>query len=47
MNLGDDDLLLLCIIKGEKEPFSICVEESSWCNLKFMVYNLKEKIQEK
>ncbi|KAF8225715.1 hypothetical protein L208DRAFT_1408086 [Tricholoma matsutake] len=36
MNLGDDDLRLLCVIEGETER-----------NPKFMVGDLKKKIQEK
>jgi hypothetical protein len=46
MNLGDDDLLLFCIIEGETETFMISVERSSWCSPRFLVGNLKEKIQE-
>ena len=46
MNLGDDDLLLFCVIEGEAELFQIGVERSSWRNPKFVVSNLKEKIQE-
>jgi hypothetical protein len=45
MNLGDDDLRLLCVI--ETEVFPIDVEGPSWCNPKFIVGNLKEKIQKK
>jgi hypothetical protein len=47
MNLGDDDLQLLCVIEGETEVFPIDVEESLWRNPKFTVGHLKEKIQEK
>jgi len=46
MNLGDDDLLLFCVIEGETEPFPIGVEGPSWHNPKFVVGNLKKKIQE-
>ena len=46
MNLGDDDLLLFCVIQGETEPFPIRVEGSSWRNPKFVVGDLKKKIQE-
>jgi Crinkler effector protein N-terminal domain len=46
MSLGDDDLLLFCVIKGETESFSIDAERSSGCNPKYTVGNLKEKIQE-
>ena len=45
MNLGDDDLLLLCVIEGEAEMFPIDIEESLWHNPKFMVDGLKKKIQ--
>jgi hypothetical protein len=45
MNLGDNDLQLLCIIEGEAEVFPIDVEGPSWCNPKYMVGHLK-KIQE-
>ncbi|KAF8221410.1 hypothetical protein L208DRAFT_1415052, partial [Tricholoma matsutake] len=47
MSLGDDNLLLFCVIEGKTEPFLIGVEGSSWRNPKFVVGNLKEKIQEK
>ena len=47
MNLGDDDLRLLCVIEGETEPFPIDIEGPLWRNPKFMVGGLKEKIQEK
>ena len=47
MNLGDDDLRLLCVIEGEAEVFPIDVAGPSWRNPKFMVGDLKEKIQEK
>jgi len=47
MNLGDDDLLLFCVIEGETEAFPIGVEGPSWHNPKFLVSDLKEKIQEK
>ncbi|KAF8218444.1 hypothetical protein L208DRAFT_1351365 [Tricholoma matsutake] len=47
MSLGDDDLLLFCVIEGETEPFPIGVEGSTWRNPKFVVGDLKEKIQEK
>jgi len=47
MNFGDDDLRLLCVIEGETEVFPIDIEGPSWRNLKFMVGDLKEKIQEK
>ena len=46
MNLGDDDLLLCCVIEGESESFQIRVEGSSWHNPKVMVGDLKKKIQE-
>jgi hypothetical protein len=46
MNLGDDDLLLFCVIEGETEPFPIGVEGPLWRNPKFVVGNLKKKIQE-
>jgi hypothetical protein len=46
MNLGDDDLRLFCIIEGETEVFPIDVKGPSWRNPKFMVGDLKEKIQE-
>ena len=46
MNLGDDDLQLLCIIEGEIEVFPIDVQHSLWRNTKFKVGHLKEKIQE-
>ena len=46
MNLGDDDLRLLCVIEGETEPFPIDIEGPSWRNPKFMVGDLKKKIQE-
>ena len=46
MNLGDDDLRLLCLIEGEAEVFPIDVEGPSWRNPKFMVGDLKKKIQE-
>ena len=46
MNLGDDDLRLLCVIEGEAEVFPIDVEGASWRNPKFMVGDLKKKIQE-
>ena len=46
MNLGDDDLRLLCIIEGEAEAFPIDIGESSWRNPKFIVGDLKKKIQE-
>jgi Crinkler effector protein N-terminal domain len=45
MNLGDDDLLLFCLIEGETEPFEIGVKGPSWRNPKFTVGNLKKKIQ--
>ena len=45
MNLGDDDLLLLCVAEGETEMFSIDIEGSLWRNPKFMVAGLKKKIQ--
>ena len=44
MNLGDDDLQLLCVI--ETEPFPINIEGPLWHNPKFMVGDLKKKIQE-
>ncbi|KAF8220127.1 hypothetical protein L208DRAFT_1417120, partial [Tricholoma matsutake] len=47
MNLSDDNLWLLCIIKGETKVFPIDIEGPLWCNPKFMVGDLKEKIQEK
>jgi hypothetical protein len=47
MNLGDDDLRLLCVIEGETDVFPIDVGGPSWRNPKFMVGDLKEKIQEK
>ena len=37
MDLGDDDLRLLCVIKGESESFPIDVKGSLWRNPKFMV----------
>ena len=46
MNLGDDDLLLHCVIEGETEVFQIDVEGSLWHNPKFMVGTLKGRIQE-
>ena len=46
MNLGDDDLLLFCVIDPETEPFPIGVEGSLWRNPKFTVGGLKKKIQE-
>ena len=46
MNFGDDDLLLFCVIEGETELFPIGVEGSSWRNPKFVVGDLKKKIQE-
>jgi hypothetical protein len=46
MYLGDDNLLLLCVIEGEADAFAIDVEGSSWRNPKFMVGDLKKKIQE-
>ena len=46
MNLGDDDLRLLCVIEGETEPFPIDIEGPLWRNPKFMVGDLKKKIQE-
>ncbi|KAF8241168.1 hypothetical protein L208DRAFT_1229418 [Tricholoma matsutake] len=46
MSLGDDDLLLFCVIEGKTEPFPIGVEGSSWRNPKFVVGDLKKKIQE-
>jgi hypothetical protein len=47
MNLGDDDLQLLCVIEGESEVFPIDVEGSLWRNPKFTVGHLKETIQGK
>ena len=47
MNLGDDDLRLLCVIEGETEVFPIDIEGPSWRNPKFMVGDLKERIQKK
>jgi hypothetical protein len=46
MNLGDGDLRLLCVIEGETEVFQIDIEGSSWRNPKFMVGDLKKRIQE-
>ena len=46
-HLGDDGLRLLCIIQGETEAFPIDVEGASWPSPKFMVGDLKEKIQQK
>ena len=46
MNLGDDDLRLLCVIEGETEVFPVDIEGPSWRNPKFMVGDLKKKIQE-
>jgi hypothetical protein len=46
MNLGDEDLRLLCVIEGETEVFPIDIEGPSWRNPKFMVGDLKKKIQE-
>jgi len=46
MNLGDDDLRLFCVIEGEAEAFPIDVEGASWRNPKFMVSDLKKRIQE-
>ena len=43
----DDDLWLLCIIEGKTKVFPIDIEGPLWCNPKFMVGSLKEKIQEK
>jgi hypothetical protein len=37
MDLGDDDLRLLCVIKVESESFPIDVKGSLWRNPKFMV----------
>ena len=45
MNLGDDDLLLLCVIEGETEVFPIDIEGPLWRNPKFIVGGLKQKIQ--
>ena len=45
MNLGHDDLLLLCVIEGETEVFPIHIEEPLWRNPKFIVGGLKEEIQ--
>ena len=47
MNLGNDDLRLLCVIEGETEVFPIDIEGSLWRNPKLMVCDLREKIQEK
>ena len=47
MNLGDDDLRLLCVIEGESEVFQIDIKGPLWRNPKFMMGDLKEKIQEK
>ena len=47
MNHGDDGLRLLCLIEGETDVFTIDVERASWHHPKFMVSDLKEKIQEK
>ena len=46
MDLGDGDLRLLCVIEGESESFPIDVKGSLWRNPKFMVGDLKKKIQE-
>ena len=46
MNLGDDDLLLFCVIEDETEAFAIDIEGPLWHNPKFMVDDLKKKIQE-
>jgi hypothetical protein len=46
MILGDDDLLLFCVIEGDTESFPIGVEGASWHNPKFVVGNLKKRIQE-
>jgi hypothetical protein len=45
MNLGDDDLRLLCVIEGETEVFPIDIKGPSWRNPKFMVADLKKEIQ--
>ncbi|KAF5379727.1 hypothetical protein D9615_005698 [Tricholomella constricta] len=46
MNLGDDDLRLLCVIQGETEAFPIDVKRSSWHNPEFIVDDLKKRILE-
>jgi hypothetical protein len=45
MDLGEGDLLLLCIIQGERDALPVDVPRRSWRNPKYMVNNLKEKIQ--
>ena len=46
MSLGGDDLRLLCVIEGETEAFLIDVEGASWHNPRYMVGDLKKRIQE-
>ena len=47
MNLGDDDLRLLCVIEGEDEVFPVFIEGPLWRNSKFVVADLKKEIQKK
>ena len=47
MDLGNDDLRLLCVIEGESESFPIDVKGSLWRNPKFMIGDVKKKIQRK
>jgi hypothetical protein len=47
MNLGDDDLLLVCVMEGETEVFPVDVKGPLWRNPKFMVGALEDKTQEK
>jgi len=47
MDLGNDDLRLLCVIEGESESFPVDVKGSLWRNPKFMIGDVKEKIQRK
>ena len=46
MNLGDDDLRLLCVIEDETEVFAVDIEGPLWHNPKSNVGHLKKKIQE-
>jgi hypothetical protein len=45
MSLGGDDLRLLCVIEGGTEAFPIDVEGASWHNPRFVVGDLKKRIQ--
>ncbi|EDR05746.1 uncharacterized protein LACBIDRAFT_329298 [Laccaria bicolor S238N-H82] len=47
MDLGDDDLLLQCVIEGESEAFLVNVKDSLWHQATFLVADLKEKIHER